>query len=481
VRRSFLVERESHTKLLTLPSSASPRGHLRARTGIALAVAGYAAVIGALVPYRPDVATAVAFTAGLAALGVALRQWHPTDAAITALLMVAATIGLPRAIQIGPVTAGGVITIATALALPLGWLLVPRTTAGRIPLPLYPLLVFVGWTLLSFAYHRPTVDGFQNVLVWVAFVGAILSSVAASRRDFLFPRRALRALGAASILALGLYAGSVAEGGFSSNAVVAPREVALFLLVGLGCGLAWYRSSQRRLALVGAALGTGLILAGLSREAFATAVVLWGVAALDPTHTRGRIRFAFAIITGCTVMYLAVQYIAPLHHRFYTGDLVHVNLGAFGTVTINSEGRSELWRTTWDSFLTSPLIGHGAGGADALITKVYGSTDGHPHNDYLRLLNDYGVAGFALWIWAYLTALWATGRAWHTAIASNSRGSEIVHLAATLSLIALGLTMITDNVMIYLYVMAPVGVLVGISIGTTYSQQGINYAGEVGA
>ncbi|MGH3430023.1 MAG: O-antigen ligase family protein, partial [Terriglobales bacterium] len=168
---------------------------------------------------------------------------------------------------------------------------------------------------------------------------------------------------------------------------------------------------------------------------------------------------------------------------FYTGDLVHVNLGAFGasvgTVTLNSEGRGELWATTWDSFLTSPLIGHGAGNSDELITRIYGSVDGHPHNDYLRLLNDYGVIGLGLWTWAYLALFRATSRAWRLAVSMGKRRAELFHLSATLALITLGLTMITDNVMIYLYIMAPIGILVGMSISGAYPAPGLGEATEV--
>ncbi|MGH3428827.1 MAG: hypothetical protein ACRDQZ_14885, partial [Mycobacteriales bacterium] len=302
--------------LRSIPAAPTPRpgeGNLATRAAIALPLTAYAGAIGVLVPYKPALAAAVACAAGLAALLAASRRWHPTDAALVGTLMIAATIGLPRAIQVGPVTAGGLITIATALALPLGWVLAPRATVGRIPPPVIPLLVFVGWTLLSFSYHRPSVGGFQNVLVWVAFVGALVSTIAAVRRDPAFFGRGIRAVGVASMVSLGLYAGSIADGGLRSNAVVAPREVALFFLLAVGCSLAWYRSTRRRMALLGATLGTVLILAGLSREAFATAVVLCGVATLDPTNARGRIRFALAMLAGVAIVYSAVQYIAPLH------------------------------------------------------------------------------------------------------------------------------------------------------------------------
>jgi len=48
--------------------------------------------------------------------------------------------------------------------------------------------------------------------------------------------------------------------------------------------------------------------------------------------------------------------------------------------------------------------------------------------------------------------------------ASNGSPDVRLHLAAFLSVVAVVLTMITDNVMIYVFVMAPLGVLVGASL-----------------
>ena len=80
----------------------------------------------------------------------------------------------------------------------------------------------------------------------------------------------------------------------------------------------------------------------------------------------------------------------PFHDRFITGDVKSYN-----GVGIRLSGRNKLWGTTWTSAQTSPIIGHGAGSSDALITNTFVNA-GHPHNDYLRLLNDYGLVGLLL-------------------------------------------------------------------------------------
>ena len=87
--------------------------------------------------------------------------------------------------------------------------------------------------------------------------------------------------------------------------------------------------------------------------------------------------------------YATVEHVGPLHDRIYAGDVQAIG----GGVSINLTGRSDFWETTWDSYVTSPVIGHGVGSADRLITRTYSESTGHPHNDYLRLLHDYGLLG----------------------------------------------------------------------------------------
>ena len=61
-----------------------------------------------------------------------------------------------------------------------------------------------------------------------------------------------------------------------------------------------------------------------------------------------------------------------------------------------------------------------SGTADSLISRTYGSAAGHPHNDYLRLLHDYGLVGMSLW---------ALGLRLAPEAAPGGRGSDQPHAA----------------------------------------------------
>jgi O-antigen ligase len=437
-------------------------------------VVGYAGLAGLLLPYRPVASAAVVGTALTHGLLARFRDAPLREVLLVSTLLVCGMVDWPRSAHFGAITGSGILTIVAAISLSLGWLLAPRNLTKAMPWPVVALVGFVAWVVLSFAYHPPSAAGLQNALVWIAFVATAGTMVVAVRARLAFSTTVMKAIAVSSGMALLLYFGSIARGGLDSHAVIDPRSFALFALIPVGCGLAWYRANHRRLGLVVAAVATLLILLSLSRLAFVAALVLWGIATLNPTTIRGKLRFIAAIALAGVTLYGAVTYIKPLHDRFYRGQIVQVQTGVPGVAqfNVNLEGRLELWTTTWDSYVQSPIIGHGAGAADDLITRTYGSGAGHPHSDYLRLLNDYGVVGFAFWIIGFLLCLKETLRNWVRALRAHD-GSELYHLAAFLAFVGVGLGMSTDNVMIYLPVMVPVGALLGVSLVMIPQQLGL--------
>ena len=156
--------------------------------------------------------------------------------------------------------------------------------------------------------------------------------------------------------------------------------------------------------------------------------------------------------------YWAIGSFQPLQNRFQRGDVVAIADGRFH---VNVSGREKYWRAAWDSFAEKPLFGHGAGSSQRLISQRFGNTTGHPHNDYLRLLHDFGLVGTALWaggIGSVMLAL-ARGR-------QRSRQYQAVTRCAGLALFALLATMLTDNTLVYLFFMAPLGIILGLAFGS---------------
>ena len=117
---------------------------------------------------------------------------------------------------------------------------------------------------------------------------------------------------------------------------------------------------------------------------------------------------------------------------------------------------------TWQSAVESPWIGKGAGSASAYLADLYDGDIAHPHNDYLRILHDYGVVGLVL----FLYGLARVGRLfWRNWAQPRELLQRRLSLAAALALTAIAMMMVTDNTLVYVFVMGPLGILLGTALG----------------
>jgi O-Antigen ligase len=136
---------------------------------------------------------------------------------------------------------------------------------------------------------------------------------------------------------------------------------------------------------------------------------------------------------------------------------------------IYSSGRNTLWEITWGSYKESPIIGKGMASAMRLITSYYGEnyiygSINHPHNDYLRLLHDLGMPG--LFLFVCFALLLTLGYVKKLFTSSSSPGSTTIELTAPFVLLATAFAMVTDNLIVYSFVMGPVGLFFGLATGT---------------
>ena len=168
------------------------------------------------------------------------------------------------------------------------------------------------------------------------------------------------------------------------------------------------------------------------------------------------VRFVLAgALVGAVAVAVVIK-VHPIDVRFFQGDLQ-----SFGGVKINVTGRSVLWRHAWDAFLQSPIIGHGAGSADNMIIAL-GLGASHPHNDYLRFLDDFGAVGFSLWVVGTVAVLRHLWIRWRSSLSDEERQ---LYGTAVLGLFGVSCAMLTDNAVIYIYVMAPLGAVMGLAMG----------------
>jgi hypothetical protein len=102
---------------------------------------------------------------------------------------------------------------------------------------------------------------------------------------------------------------------------------------------------------------------------------------------------------------------------------------------------SEMTRVIDSRSLVESLVGFGAGSADALARLLSDGTLTHPHNDWLKILYDYGILGSII-VTVFMTLIFST----------STTGSVLAITSAIM--------MTTDNVVIYLYYQFPIVLMV---------------------
>jgi O-antigen ligase len=382
-----------------------------------------------------------------------------------AVFVESSLLGLLSLVDFGGYTLGGVITIVAVIVA----VLLLAHNSGHVDVSvswLWPFLAFLAWSYISFL-RVPVLSashGLQNIVVFTAFIAMTIVAATRSRAERDLPRRIellferaywlLAALGVASIAVRG------PGGGFILSAQVAgsSRSFALLALLGVASGLCRWRYGERKRGAAITVSAILLIALSLSRTAFVVACVLVPLAWFKPKSIGAFVRVALVVAGVSGIVWAAITFVEPIHQRFFptTGDFVDV-----GGYQVNTNGRSQLWPATWSQFEQSPWLGNGAGAAEVLTTSL---GVGHPHNDYLRLLDDYGLIGTGLWAVGVFLIVGRLIRVWIRADTAGDPEARL-YLWALLGMVALLLTMITDNVLVYLHVQGPLAIIVGMALG----------------
>jgi O-antigen ligase len=427
--------------------------------GVPMLTAAAAAAAGALVVHTPAVALAVVgLVVVVTYLGETARR-PLGEVLLVGMIALSGVVDILQRIDAGAASGQAVETVALvllALLVCMTGITVPAGAAGRA---LGVVALFVIWSLVSFTWGTVSTQALQNVFVYMAAVLFMaIGATVAHHRGAAAYEIVSRAFWVAATVGLGLYAISVAIAGPGTSKIISPRPFGLMGVVMVAWFMGGVLIGRRRAGWV-VLFAVGLTLLSLSRSALAAEFVLVALARFNLGSFRGWMIALGATLATAAIALSAVFFYAPLHHRFFHGDTKTV-----GGLSINVTGRDALWSANWGWFKERPLIGHGAGASDRMTAALPNHGAGHPHNDYLRVLVDFGLVGFVLWMTAYLSLLRLTWKRWQ-AVRGTGVFAEQIHTAAFLLLIGIGLTMIVDNPLIELARMGPLGILVGLSLG----------------
>jgi O-antigen ligase len=214
------------------------------------------------------------------------------------------------------------------------------------------------------------------------------------------------------------------------------------------------------------------IVLSLSRTAIAVAVLQGVLLLLFELRYAPRqfVRRAALLVPVALAMGLLVTSVPALNQRFFTAEF---NVVEIGGIPVSTSGRSNVWPAVIASAQRHPIIGQGWGSSQQVTASLWGAAEiGHPHNDYLRVWHDAGWIGltlFALALGIPARSLFLGARTHLRTRQSPPHGA--MALAGLLALSGILLAAITDNAIVYPFVMSPLGILIGVGIAAVRRTQ----------
>lgn len=413
---------------------------------------------------------------GLAVLGLGIAQ--PVFVVAFSILVCSSVGALAPllSLEIGrtAISLSGMMTAALLLSASIALLAHIREVKRRWLGEFLPFWLFVGFVFLRLAGSPSFSEGLRTALPMASpLVIGVLAKVClwGNERN---RRRVEKALLYAATLPVLIIVASIPMEAIEYTSmgfytVFSGRVLALFLLVVLSFGLASWRLGGGRAeqwqGACASALAVAVILLSLSRTATAIAVGVLVPMRLLKMGSWRLPRIAIGSAIGVGLIFLSLQW-QPLRSRFLAESQLELReipelvrgLETAGRSNLWSVGRSNMWSVTWESAVERPLFGHGTGSARMLIKARYVTLE-HPHNEYLRVLHDQGVIGIALLLWAWMGRVFHHWNRWIRNETQGRRSVAKYHMAATLAALCVLFSSLTDNTLMYVFVLIPVFVI----------------------
>lgn len=311
------------------------------------------------------------------------------------------------------------------------------TVRGRIR---FPVVIWLPWLVLVVVYlsvaEAPNALQRSVMMLCPIFVGLAVSKL---RVDVIFFQgfdRAMRlmtaTLGVMVVLKTGIYAtGRLPEvTGLAAEVMTATLLATYFAtshVLVRRQDIAWWAA----LALIPviAMTRTGMAVAGLTYAA-TFAPLRWSR------------RLALVGIIGVLAIVLfnteRVQ-----KKMFFSGQGTLTDL-SLDNPDFRTTGRTTMWDAMIPEIEKNPLLGHGANATEPLVSLLTGGLV-HPHNDWLRLLYDYGYVGTLIFIFCLIVqVLHALARA-----KRSSSAEKTIFYAGASSFLVFIVFMFTDNIVLY--------------------------------
>lgn len=152
----------------------------------------------------------------------------------------------------------------------------------------------------------------------------------------------------------------------------------------------------------------------------------------------------FIILCLIVIVGIGIFYSPRVQRKmFYSGSGTLEDV-KWGNDDFATSGRSYMWSKMWERIDEQPLLGYGANASESFINKLARGLK-HPHNDWLRLLFDFGYVGVVIFALSLLMQALHAYR-----MAKSTVGDiSILFYAGASSILSFILFMFTDNILLY--------------------------------
>jgi O-antigen ligase len=311
---------------------------------------------------------------------------------------------------------------------------------GRLSQIAFPVFIWIPWLCAVIGYSF--LSGFSSLQRSIMLVCPVIVGIAISTS----PIREIQSRGFLELIRLLLFAlfvtviiktGLLFTGVLPSATGLAPQSMTAALLCTI---FAVQYSVSRKKSLAHWIIGAAIPVISLTRMAI-TAAGITIPFTFGSLKMKKRLIFLFIV----AILGIAFFYTERFQKKmFYSGQGTMKDV-SFENPDFFTAGRSRLWDLMIEEIRQKPLWGHGGNASEEFVLSITWGALTHPHNDWLRLLYDYGLVGtciFASCLVAQVIHLLKR--------AKNTFGeSKNLLYAGASSFLPFVLLMFTDNIILY--------------------------------
>jgi O-antigen ligase len=303
-----------------------------------------------------------------------------------------------------------------------------------------PVLVWTPWICIvvfyfigaGFSYPQRNIMLLSPILVGLAVSAGVIRE--SQLRSFLVIMKYFLYLLLFSVL---IRTGMLFTAVLPPSTGLAPQSMTAALLCSI---FAVEYSTNRKSSLVQWIVSAAIPLIALTRTAIAAAGMT-----IPFTFASLKIKNRLIFLTIIAVVGVSLFYTERVQRKmFYSGAGTLQDI-RFSNPDFFTTGRTRLWDLMIEEIKAKPFWGHGANASEEFVFSVTWRSLTHPHNDWLRLLYDYGFVGasvFAFCLIAQIIHLLKTAK-------RTFGESRILLYAGASSFLPFVLLMFTDNIILY--------------------------------